>query len=62
MFQYILRADDSKKYDAIVVAVGHNKFKAITQEQYDGLIKNEKIIVFMFYCFLLSEVALKPWG
>lgn len=37
--------ENSKKYDAIVVAVGHDKFKTITQEQYDSLIKDEKIIV-----------------
>ena len=36
--------ENSKKYDAIVVAVGHDKFKTITQEQYDSLIKDEKII------------------
>ena len=37
--------ENSKKYDAIVVAVGHDKFKTITQEQYDSLIKDEKIII-----------------
>ncbi len=37
--------ENAKKYDAIVVAVGHDKFKTITQEQYDNLIKDEKIIV-----------------
>ena len=37
--------ENSKKYDAIVVAVGHDKFKTITQEEYDSLIKDEKIIV-----------------
>ena len=37
--------ENSKKYDSIVVAVGHDKFKTITQEQYDSLIKNEKIII-----------------
>ena len=37
--------ENSKKYDAIVVAVGHDKFKTITQKEYDDLIKDEKIIV-----------------
>ena len=37
--------ENSKKYDAIVVAVGHDKFKSITQKEYDDLIKDEKIIV-----------------
>ncbi|MBP7741953.1 MAG: nucleotide sugar dehydrogenase [Aliarcobacter sp.] len=37
--------EKSKKYDAIVVAVGHDKFKSITQEQYDNIITNENIII-----------------
>ena len=37
--------ENSKKYDAIVVAVGHDKFKSITQKEYDDLIKDEKIII-----------------
>ena len=37
--------ENSKKYDSIVVAVGHEKFKTISQEQYDSLIENEKIII-----------------
>ena len=36
---------NTKKYDSIVVAVGHDKFKTITQEEYDNIINNEKIIV-----------------
>ena len=36
---------DSNKYDSIIVAVGHDKFKEITQEQYDGLSKGETIVV-----------------
>ena len=36
---------DSNKYDSIIVAVGHDKFKEITQEQYNGLSKGETIIV-----------------
>lgn len=37
--------ENTKKYDSIVVAVGHEKFKTISQEQYDSLIENEKIII-----------------
>lgn len=37
--------ENTKKYDSIVVAVGHDKFKTITQEEYDNIINNEKIIV-----------------
>jgi UDP-N-acetyl-D-glucosamine/UDP-N-acetyl-D-galactosamine dehydrogenase len=37
--------ENTKKYDSIVVAVGHDKFKTITQEQYDNIINNEKIII-----------------
>ena len=36
---------DSNKYDSIIVAVGHDEFKEITQKQYDGLSKGETIIV-----------------
>uniref|UniRef100_UPI0040471697 nucleotide sugar dehydrogenase n=1 Tax=Aliarcobacter sp. TaxID=2321116 RepID=UPI0040471697 len=36
---------NTKKYDSIVVAVGHDKFKTISQEEYDSLIENEKIII-----------------
>ena len=36
---------DSKQYDAIIVAVGHDKFKEITQEQYAGLSKAEPVII-----------------
>ena len=37
--------ENSKKYDSIVVAVGHDKFKSITQEEYDNIINGEKIII-----------------
>ena len=37
--------EKSKKYDSIVVAVGHDKFKALTQKEYDSLIKDEKLII-----------------
>jgi UDP-N-acetyl-D-glucosamine/UDP-N-acetyl-D-galactosamine dehydrogenase len=37
--------ENTKKYDSIVVAVGHDKFKTITQEEYDSIIDNEKIII-----------------
>ena len=37
--------ENSKKYDSIVVAVGHDKFKSITQKEYDALIKDEKLII-----------------
>jgi UDP-N-acetyl-D-galactosamine dehydrogenase len=36
---------NSKKYDSIVVAVGHDKFKTLTQKEYDNLIKDEKLII-----------------
>ncbi len=36
---------NSNRYDAIVVAVGHNKFKAMTQEEYAGFSNGEPIII-----------------
>jgi len=36
---------DSNKYDSIIVAVGHDDFKEITQEQYAGLSKGEAIVI-----------------
>ena len=36
---------NTKKYDSIVVTVGHDKFKSITQEEYDNIINGEKIII-----------------
>jgi len=36
---------NSKKYDAIVVAVGHDKFKDITTEQYQEMSNGEPIII-----------------
>ena len=36
---------DSHQYDAIIVAVGHDKFKTLTPKQYAGLSKNEPIII-----------------
>jgi UDP-N-acetyl-D-galactosamine dehydrogenase len=35
----------SNKYDSIIVAVGHDKFKEITQEEYAGLSKGKPIII-----------------
>lgn len=37
--------ENSKKYDAILVAVGHDKFKTLTQNEYDSIINGEKIII-----------------
>ncbi len=37
--------ENLKEYDSIVVAVGHDKFKSITQKEYDALIKDEKLII-----------------
>lgn len=37
--------ENDKKYDSIVVAVGHNKFKEFTQEQYESLIDGDKVII-----------------
>jgi len=34
----------NKKYDSIVVAVGHDKFKTITQEEYENIIDGKKLI------------------
>jgi UDP-N-acetyl-D-galactosamine dehydrogenase len=34
-----------KRYDAIVVAVGHDKFKELKQEQYENLIAGDKVII-----------------
>lgn len=36
---------NSKKYDSIIVAVGHDKFKEITAEQYQGMSNGESIII-----------------
>jgi UDP-N-acetyl-D-galactosamine dehydrogenase len=35
----------SKKYDAIIVAVGHDKFKEITPEQYESLSNGDPIVI-----------------
>ena len=37
--------ENDKKYEAIIVAVGHNKFKEITQEQFESLINGENILI-----------------
>ena len=34
-----------KKYDAIVVAVGHDRFKSISQNEYENLIEGEPVLV-----------------
>jgi UDP-N-acetyl-D-glucosamine/UDP-N-acetyl-D-galactosamine dehydrogenase len=36
---------DSKRYDAIVVAVGHEKFKEITTEQYESMSNGISIVI-----------------
>ena len=36
---------DSNRYDAIVVAVGHDKFKEITEEEYVGLSNGSPILI-----------------
>jgi UDP-N-acetyl-D-galactosamine dehydrogenase len=36
---------NSNKYDAIIVAVGHDKFKEITPEQYEGLSNGNLVII-----------------
>ncbi|MBD3843651.1 MAG: nucleotide sugar dehydrogenase, partial [Campylobacterales bacterium] len=36
---------ESKKYDAIIVAVGHDKFKEITTEDYKNMSNGEPIII-----------------
>ena len=40
--------ENSKKYDAILVAVGHDKFKTLTQNEYDSIINGEKIIILSY--------------
>jgi UDP-N-acetyl-D-galactosamine dehydrogenase len=35
----------SKKYDAIIVAVGHDKFKDISKEQYESMSRGKPIII-----------------
>lgn len=37
--------ENSKRYDSIVVAVGHDKFKSLSQKEYDNIINGEKIII-----------------
>ncbi|PUE63607.1 nucleotide sugar dehydrogenase [Arcobacter caeni] len=37
--------ENLKKYDSILVAVGHDKFKSLTQNEYDNIINGEKIII-----------------
>ena len=37
--------EGSKKYDAIVVAVGHKQFKAYTSENYSQLSNNREVIM-----------------
>ena len=37
--------DSNKKYDAIVVAVGHKEFKAYTTENYSHLSNNKEVII-----------------
>ena len=36
---------NTKKYDSILVAVGHDKFKSLSQKDYDNIINGEKIII-----------------
>ncbi len=36
---------NSKKYDAIIVAVGHDKFKEIKMKEYEGLSKGASIVI-----------------
>lgn len=35
----------NKKYDTVLVAVGHDKFKLIPQDEYNNIISGEKIII-----------------
>ena len=37
--------EGNKKYDAIVVAVGHKQFKSYTDEDYLQLSKNTKVVI-----------------
>ena len=35
----------SKKYDAIIVALGHQKFKELTMKDYESMSNNKPIII-----------------
>lgn len=37
--------ENSRKYDSILVAVGHDKFKLLSQKDYNNIINGEKIII-----------------
>ena len=37
--------ENTKKYKAVIVAVGHDEFKAISSEQYNELMNDEKILI-----------------
>ena len=37
--------ENTKRYDSIVVSVGHDKFKSLSQKEYDNIITGEKIII-----------------
>lgn len=37
--------ENAKRYDSIVVSVGHDKFKSLSQKEYDNIITGEKIII-----------------
>jgi len=37
--------ETDKKYDAVIVAVGHQQFKAIGQEQYEALCQGESVLI-----------------
>lgn len=37
--------ENPKKYDSILVAVGHDKFKTLSQKEYDNIINGEKLII-----------------
>ncbi|MAC84752.1 MAG: Vi polysaccharide biosynthesis protein VipA/TviB [Arcobacter sp.] len=37
--------ENDKKYEAIVVAVGHDKFKSFSQEEFESLINGENILI-----------------
>jgi UDP-N-acetyl-D-galactosamine dehydrogenase len=36
---------NSKKYDAIIVAVGHDKFKEISMQEYESMLRGEPIVM-----------------
>ncbi len=37
--------ENSKKYEAIIVAVGHDKFKSVTETEYQSILSGDKVLI-----------------